>query len=581
MSVRKVPLFIIRNMRLSDCNEVREIWESLGSMIIKCGNEVMLKTDPNGIFVVEESNTEKLLGFVSAVKLSPELSFIGGYCIRKEYQRLGIGKTLWDKAMAYMGDTNIGLFAANQKMFDIYRDLYDFKCIPNKLLIHMRGQLMLSKDIMTEIPGISLVAINEDNIEDVINYDKKVCDGLDRSVMLSALYKVPENIHLVAINARNEVLGYCFIVDTATGVTGICPLYADNEQIAELLAAKCCQRLPQNKTKDILMITTLTLRFPFAEKLCQTIAKEMSGNQRKPSYIIRKTQLSDCEEVRQIWNSVGFQFFRFGNEVMLQTDPNGIFVAQDTDSGQILGSCSGVNLSPDLSFVGQYAVRHEYQGLGIGKALFDTVSEHMGDRNASLFAANQKMFETYRDKNGYKAIPQKRILHMKGRFSPKGLIDRPFSPKGLIDSIDGISLVAINEDNIEDVIQYDREVCDGVDRSAMLSATYKTGDNINLVAINDRNQVLGYCFVMEASSGITTVAPLYADNADIAELLVAECCQRLPPNKRNQLLYLCWDSNHKSIAIANKLGLSRVRDQPILFQKRVVDGNLDKIFSIT
>jgi len=44
-------------MRLSDCNEVREIWESLGSMIIKCGNEVMLKTDPNGIFVVEESNT--------------------------------------------------------------------------------------------------------------------------------------------------------------------------------------------------------------------------------------------------------------------------------------------------------------------------------------------------------------------------------------------------------------------------------------------------------------------------------------------------------------------------------------------
>ncbi|CAG2179194.1 unnamed protein product, partial [Oppiella nova] len=159
----------------------------------------------------------------------------------------------------------------------------------------------------------------------------------------------------------------------------------------------------------------------------------MSGNQRKPSYIIRKTQLSDCEEVRQIWNSVGFQIFRFGNEVMLQTDPNGIFVAQDTDSGQILGACSGVNLSPNLSFVGQYAVRHEYQGLGIGKALFDTVSEHMGDRNASLFAANQKMYETYRDKNGYKAVPQKRILHMKG----------PFSPKGLIDSIDGISLVAI------------------------------------------------------------------------------------------------------------------------------------------
>ncbi|CAG2116632.1 unnamed protein product [Medioppia subpectinata] len=253
MSVRKIPSFIIREIRLSDCHEVREIWKSSKSNVIKCGPEAMFTTDPKGVFVVENTDSGKVFGYVSAVKLSPELAFIGGYAVRAEYQRLGIGKTLWDKAMAYMGDTNVGLFAANLKMFAIYRDLYNFQQIPDRMAQHMRGPLNISRDIINSIDGISLEAINENNIRDVIEYDKQVCDGLDRSNYLSALYKIPENIHLVAINDRKEVVGYCFVIDTCNGITGIAPLYADNQHIAELLANKCCQRLPPNKTNDILL----------------------------------------------------------------------------------------------------------------------------------------------------------------------------------------------------------------------------------------------------------------------------------------------------------------------------------------
>jgi ribosomal protein S18 acetylase RimI-like enzyme len=76
--------------------------------------------------------------------------------------------------------------------------------------------------------------------------------------------------------------------------------------------------------------------------------------------------------------------------------------------GEILGVCTGVNLTPNFAFIGQYAVRPQYQGLGIGSALWKKVMEHIGtERNISLFAV-EEMFETYQKKGGFVIVPQKK-----------------------------------------------------------------------------------------------------------------------------------------------------------------------------
>ncbi|CAG2100148.1 unnamed protein product [Medioppia subpectinata] len=211
-----------------------------------------------------------------------------------------------------------------------------------------------------------------------------------------------------------------------------------------------------------------------------------------PSYTIRTMQLSDSEEVRELWSALEWDIYKYSNEMMLINDPNGVFVAQENATGKLLGVCGCVNLSPELSFVCMYAVREDCQGLGIGTALWAKGIEHMGDRNASLFAANVKMQEIYKNHHNFKAIPQRKRLLMKG----KPVVN------ALTASISGICLVDMNDKNIADVIEYDKQVCDGVDRSAALRALNGTFDNINSVAINDNNQVMGYCVVSETVSVI-------------------------------------------------------------------------------
>ena len=237
------------------------------------------------------------------------------------------------------------------------------------------------------------------------------------------------------------------------------------------------------------------------------------------------------------------------------------------DQEQLIGCINGINLSDDLAFIGQYAVLPEYQGKGVGSALWKAVMKHIGtERNISL-SAYEKMFANYRDRSNFSVIPKKCGLWFSGKFNSNQLIE----------GIDGISVLPISEDNIEKVIQYDREVC-GIDRSQYIRELSKIDEYVNRVALNEKDQVLGYCVVGISIFNTGMVAPLYADDETIAELLVENSCLSSPFAQNNGILYQCWDVSHKSIEIANKLGLQVIRRIPILFTKRVVEGNMDKIF---
>ena len=237
-----------------------------------------------------------------------------------------------------------------------------------------------------------------------------------------------------------------------------------------------------------------------------------------------------------------------------------------------MGTCSGINLSPELAFIGLYAVRPELQGLGIGSQLWHKVMQHIGsERNVGLYAL-PLMADKYKNKYNFSMIPKKQIMKFEGKFKDN---------YDLIENIDGISLVSINEDNIQKVIQYDKEVCEQtMDRTVLLTQLYKTAETVNLLAINESNEVMGYCFICVKSKDFCSVEPLYADNERIAELLVNKCCQLLTETKTNGLIYYCWDNNHKSIAIAEKLNLELIQKRPTLYTKKVIEGNSDKIFCV-
>ena len=58
----------------------------------------------------------------------------------------------------------------------------------------------------------------------------------------------------------------------------------------------------------------------------------------KPSFIIRELKLDDCEQVRSIWTEVKIVFPKYINEIMMKIDPEGILVAEDTETGEVMGT---------------------------------------------------------------------------------------------------------------------------------------------------------------------------------------------------------------------------------------------------
>ena len=55
----------------------------------------------------------------------------------------------------------------------------------------------------------------------------------------------------------------------------------------------------------------------------------------KPSFIIRKLELNDCEEVLDILAEVEFVVEKYRNEILMNIDSDAILVAQDIETGNI------------------------------------------------------------------------------------------------------------------------------------------------------------------------------------------------------------------------------------------------------
>ena len=60
MTENKEMNYLIRNMKESDFDIVRELWSLVNFVLFKYGNEVYFKLDPEGFFVAQDVET----GFV-------------------------------------------------------------------------------------------------------------------------------------------------------------------------------------------------------------------------------------------------------------------------------------------------------------------------------------------------------------------------------------------------------------------------------------------------------------------------------------------------------------------------------------
>ena len=151
----------------------------------------------------------------------------------------------------------------------------------------------------------------------------------------------------------------------------------------------------------------------------------------------------------------------------------------------------------------------------------------------------------------------------------------------MLERVEGISVIPINEENIGKVIQYDRQICGGINRTILIGCQVRSSDIAVMVALNDRQEVVGYGVVCVTIANTVRTDQIYANTSAIGELLLAQCCRSLADRGITDLVYRCLDSNKQAIEVANKLNLvlDEGHSYSLLFTKCVVPFDHDKVFS--
>lgn len=178
-------------------------------------------TDPHGFFIGDYGGEP--VACISAVAYDRTFGFIGFYIVRPEFRGRGFGWRIWQHAMQYLGDRNIGLDGVvsqqenyRQSGFSLaYRNIRYQGTFPHR-----------------SPASSNLVQISEVPIEELLAFDAQFFPVLRRS-FLSAWTTQPGSIGL-AKRQGDQLVGYGLIRPCQVGWK-IGPLFALNAEISDEL----------------------------------------------------------------------------------------------------------------------------------------------------------------------------------------------------------------------------------------------------------------------------------------------------------------------------------------------------------
>jgi ribosomal protein S18 acetylase RimI-like enzyme len=191
--------------------------------------DVYYKTDPEGFYGY--FHNDNLIGGGSIVSYDKEFGFMGFFIVKPEYRSQGIGTKLWyqrrDMLLSRLNnDASIGMDGVIA-MQPFYRK---------------GGFEILFRDERYEKTGNeftideNISPILKEDVKSILAYDKR-CFGFSRPQFLKPWLKMPGNRTFKYV--KNSKLKGFAIVRKANKGYKICPLFADNEMIAEELYKAC------------------------------------------------------------------------------------------------------------------------------------------------------------------------------------------------------------------------------------------------------------------------------------------------------------------------------------------------------
>ena len=217
-------MFSIRRMDRSDADFAISLAAAEGWNPGLNDADCFYNTDPAGFFIGELDGDP--VGCISAVAYDDKYGFIGLYVVKPEYRGMGFGIRLWNAALEYLGDRNIGLDGV----------------IAQQANYRKSGFRLAYRNIRYE--GVACTGSRQENIvaletlpfKDVVRYDAMIFT-VQRTEFIRRWIRQPGSTALGYVE-HGSLTGYGVIRPCLNGYK-IGPVFADQEYVAESL----CQAL--------------------------------------------------------------------------------------------------------------------------------------------------------------------------------------------------------------------------------------------------------------------------------------------------------------------------------------------------
>lgn len=185
--------------------------------------ESFFATDPSG-FLLGLLDDEPI-GCISAVSYG-DFGFLGFYIVKPEHRKKGYGIQLWNEAVKYLEDKNVGLNGVVEQQENYKKS--GFK-------LAYRNIRYQGKGTGEKKTGKNLVELSEVPFDEIVQYDEELFPA-SRLAFLELWFKQPESLSLAAV-VKGKLHGYGMVRKCREGYK-IGPLFADSKKYAkELLDA--------------------------------------------------------------------------------------------------------------------------------------------------------------------------------------------------------------------------------------------------------------------------------------------------------------------------------------------------------
>ena len=187
------------------------------------------QTDPNGYFV--GLLNDKPIGCISVVSYQGTFGFLGFYIVHTDYRGKGYGIQIWNEAIKYLENHNIGLDGVVDQQENYKKS--GFKLAYRNIRYEgIANHIKVEEKNIFPAGGIEFAKL--------IEYDTNFFPT-ERKVFLNSWIKLSESHSLVWVDG-NEIKGYGTIRKCRRGYK-IGPLFSDNFEIAELLFNSLCSKV--------------------------------------------------------------------------------------------------------------------------------------------------------------------------------------------------------------------------------------------------------------------------------------------------------------------------------------------------